>query len=194
MKRVLNSLFILILLIAPVDALAASGDEQPTFEIPKQLTFRFELQNSPELATAGSWWEISIQLHIAEPAAYSRYLAQKKSGQTNIPEPGVVLIKKSFPHRDLSKGENSHVEVEVPVRGDLFERFKNIKKSPQVIWLSSSVRVHAGKLNADSINNDVNPIWDLRYFIDRAANVKLTLAPSGQLTWSSGKSTTAVRK
>src|SRR3954469_16222655 len=98
MKNALKGLFILMLAVGAADARVANSDQQtaPTFGVPEQLSFQFELENSPALATADSWWEISIQLRIADQSVFANWLAQQKDGKTNIPEPGILLRQRSF--------------------------------------------------------------------------------------------------
>lgn len=195
MKSLLKSLVIIldvaILTVAPAYTRAADDGSQagPTFEVPRQISLHFELQDSADPATADSWWELSFKLHVADQSDFLRWLAQRKDGRTDIPAPGVLLKEGSHMAHNLALEATRNVQIMIPVRGELLERFRHVKRNPQVVWLSSSVHVylgkHAGKLAPDVINNDVSPTWDLRYFINKIANVKLTVTPNGRLTWSS---------
>jgi hypothetical protein len=197
MKSTIHFLATLILLTAPAGASAVKRTPQngPTFEVPRSLTFLLELQNSPDIATPDSLWETSVQLRVADQSDYMRWIAQRKSGQVGVTEPGFLLTKKSFKRHDLSLEANRRVEFTVPVDGELLQRFLNVKKAPQVVWISSTIRIHSGKLKADVGSDQVTPFWDLRYFIKKAANVMLELKPGGYLTWSSGDGNSkAIRK
>lgn len=190
-------LVILILLVTPTSAFQGNNGEQksPMFDVPKQLTFRFELQGSPDLASKSSWWEVSAQLLVADQEAYMRWLAQRKSGQADTPEPAITLLAtKSLRGRNLSAAASNKIEFTVPVGSELLKRFQNIKNTPQVIWISGVARVHSGDGGVEVVNDAVTPFWDLRHFINRDANVKLWLNSKGQLSWSSGNRTTAVPK
>jgi hypothetical protein len=197
MKSALKGLFILVLAAGAAEPRAWGGGQQttptPTFRVPSQLSFEFELDDSSGLVTADSWWEISIQLHMADQKDFAQYLAQRKGGQINVPEPGIIFKRGSFQRRTLSRKANRRVEVEVPVDKELRERFMGIKATPQVVWLTGTARFHAGK-DVEIINDEVNPTWDLRHFIDKEGRVKLTLTPDRQLTWTTGLGKTGVKK
>lgn len=197
MKSTLKGLFILMLVVGAAEPRAWGGDQQasptPTFIVPSQLSFNFELDDDSGLVTADSWWEISIQLRVADQSDFAQYLALRKGGQLNVPEPGIILKRESFRQRDLSREASRRMEVKVPVREELRKRFMSIKATPQVVWLTGTARVHAGK-DVEIINNEVNPTWDLRHFIAKDGRVMLTLTPDKQMTWSTGMGKTVVKK
>ncbi|HEX8720972.1 MAG TPA: hypothetical protein VF736_10110 [Pyrinomonadaceae bacterium] len=188
MKSALKvSVAALILATAAAGAFARQAQtRQHTFEVPKELSVRFELQDAPELEAPGSWWELSVELGVEEQDKYMRWLADHRGGPAGLTRPGYVLIKKSFANRDLSKKQGRAVEVTVPVGKELLERFQHIKSSPQMVWLNCSARVHAGKSDEDVVNDGITPTWDLRYFIDKGVTIKLELKNSRRLTWSYG--------
>lgn len=189
MKSALKMLALVALALTPAAALAANDSAQTssTFDIPKEISVRFELQESPELTTADSWWEVTLQIGVEEERLYMRWLAEHAGNPpAGATRPGVVLIKKSFPRRSLSKKDDRTVEVKVPVSGELLQRFRQLKKKTHTIWLKSSIHVHAGKADADVINDNISPTWNLRYFIDKGANVKVTLSTTRRLTWTYG--------
>lgn len=200
MKSALTGLFVLILVAAAADARAAYGQEQgqgqatPTFIVPRQLAFNFELENSPDLTGANSWWEISIELRVADQKDLAKYLAQLKDGGAGVPPPGTVIKRDSFRRNDLSKEASRRIDFTVPVDEGLRKRFQSVKATPQVVWLKGSVRVHAGKVGDDIINVDVRPSWDLRHFINKDGDVKFKLTPDKQLNWSNGLGRPVVRK
>lgn len=195
MKSALKGLFILALALGAADARASDGGQQttptptptptPTFVVPAQISFDLELGEQSGPFPADSWWEISIQLHVADQSDFGRSLAQRKSGKTDVPEPGIILKKESFQLRDLSKEASRHIKFKLPVGDELRKRFMSIMATPQVLWITGTVHVHARK-DDDIVSNEVTPTWNLRHFIDKDGYVRLTIVQSKQLTWSTG--------
>jgi len=199
MKKVLNSLFVALFTLTAALAPATTVDgkqrrrqrvdsrqsERQYFTIPGELRFLFRLEAHPELDKPGSLWECSYKLYIEDFDSFSQRVKQG-SGQHVQRGSEVLLRKGSFTFRDLANGaaRKTVINIPVPKGGQLFERFSLIKKKPQIVWMSLTVRINDRTSNINIVKDDQMPFWDLRYFVDDPlAKVIMGVSPRRELRW-----------
>jgi hypothetical protein len=170
-----------LLLILSSASRAAAQDPGNSPSIPKQLTLNLELQGLPGRDVATSTWEVSYQWRIADQRDFDRWAAKGQLSETQGTV-GILLSKQSFTRRNLSLSESRRFNVSVPVRGELLERLRNARRSPQVVWLESTVRISDAKLGTNVIKN-VNPVWGPRFFPEGVANLRMEVTSDGKLRW-----------
>lgn len=165
---------------------AISRQRPPEFTIPKELTFLLKLEAHPKLIHKGSLWEVTYELRTDDLGSYMQW-ASRRSEQPGQREPGFLLRRGTFTQYDLASdaARQSVIKLPVPVRGELFRRFRQVKSTPQAVWMSLTVRINDRTSGLKIFRNNLSPFWDLRYFINATTGkVIMGVSPMDELRWS----------
>jgi hypothetical protein len=178
MKLTLLLLLTLLLAATTANAQSAAG-ERPTYN---RLSLAFELQDIPGLKSPESLWEVSYQWRVADLEEFHRW-ADAGADSSQQDKVGILLSKRSFARRDLSKPENRRFSTSVKLSGDLLRRMRNAGQQPQIVWLDATVRIRDGALGTEIVRK-VNPSWGPDFYLTGVANVRMELTQTGAFRWT----------
>ena len=177
------TLVVVLMLSLAASPRATRAQQGSSAAPPKEATISIELDELPGRDTAGSYWEVSYQLRIADQDAFIKWSdgGEDPNEQNNL---GILISKNSFTRRDLARAENRRFNLPVPLTGALLERFRNAGQHKQYVWMDGLARIHDAKLGRDFVMK-LGPVWGPKRFTTGVYNVHLELSPAGELHLSS---------
>jgi hypothetical protein len=175
--------FVLVLVLALSSASARGARARQAAPAPKEAAITIELDGLPGRDSAGSYWEVSYQLRIADQDPFISWSegGEDPDEQNKL---GILISKNSFTRRDLSRPENRRFSVSVPLTGELLTRFRDAGRRKQYVWMDGMARIHDAKLGRDFVMK-LGPAWGPRRLITGIYNVHLDLSKAGELHMSS---------
>jgi hypothetical protein len=178
------SAFVLVVVLALSSSAALRGaSARQAAPTPKAATISIELDELPGRDSAGSYWEVTYQLRIADQDPFINWSegGEDPEEQNKL---GILVSKNSFTRRDLSRPENRRFSVSIPLAGELLARFRAAGQRKQYVWMDGMARIHDAKLGRDFVMK-IGPVWGPRRFVTGIYNVHLDLSQSGELHMTS---------
>jgi hypothetical protein len=175
--------FVLVVVLALSSASPRGARARQAAPAPKEAAISIELDELPGRDSAGSYWEVSYQLRIADQDPFISWSegGEDPDEQNKL---GILISKNSFTRRDLSRPENRRFSVSVPLTGELRARFRDAGRRKQYVWMDGVARIHDAKLGRDFVMK-LGPAWGPRRLVTGVYNVHLELSEAGELHMSS---------
>src|SRR5919205_934471 len=145
------SAFVLVVVLALSSSAALRGaSARQAAPTPKAATISIELDELPGRDSAGSYWEVTYQLRIADQDPFINWSegGEDPEEQNKL---GILVSKNSFTRRDLSRPENRRFSVSIPLAGELLARFRAAGQRKQYVWMDGMARIHDAKLGRDFV-------------------------------------------
>lgn len=147
-------------------------------KVPTQITLVLEVTELSGSETAGSFWEGTYELRVAD---WSEVVEKTKAGDTG--NTGEILVRSSFPRRALNDKDHRRIEISIPVEGLLLDRLQRESLRAQAFLLRSKIRAYDGKLDQNYVF-ELNRIWQSAWFPEGEAKIAISLKPDGGYnTW-----------
>jgi hypothetical protein len=176
--------FILLVVLAMSSSLAPrAARARQAAPTPKEAAVSIELDDLPGRDSAGSYWEVSYQLRIADQEPFINW-SEGGEDPNELNKLGILVSKNSFTRRDLSRPENRRFSVSIPLAGELLARFRDAGRRKQYVWMDGMARIHDAKLGRDFAMK-IGPVWGPRRFVTGVYNVHLDLSQAGELQMTS---------
>ena len=176
--------FTLVAVLAQSSTLAPrAARARQAAPIPKAAAITLELDDLPGRDSAGSYWEVSYQLRIADQEPFINW-SEGGEDPNELNKLGLLVSKTSFTRRDLSRPENRRFSVSVPLAGELLARFRDAARRKQYVWMEGMARIHDAKLGRDFVMK-IGPVWGPKRFMTGVYNVHLDLSETGELMMTS---------